>query len=88
MNRKLKAQWVKALRSGEYEQMAPALCYQEGGKYCCLGVLATVAGQRGTQLRPWFEEIGLENDILNEFITMNDEGVPFEVIAGVIREAL
>lgn len=88
MNRKLKAQWVKALRSGEYEQMAPALCYQEGGKYCCLGVLAAVAGQQGSQLRPWLTEIGLDFESIDGFITMNDGGVPFEVIAGLIREAL
>ena len=47
----LKAKWVKALRSGEYRQgrgkmkdlMATAVT---GGKpfYCCLGVLAELAG--------------------------------------------
>ena len=29
--------WVKALRSGKYEQGTKYLCYS--GKYCCLGVL-------------------------------------------------
>jgi hypothetical protein len=34
----IKAKWVEALRSGEYEQGCGAL-RTEDGKYCCLGVL-------------------------------------------------
>lgn len=36
MDPKLKREWVKALRSGEYEQGTSALCRK--GKFCCLGV--------------------------------------------------
>lgn len=42
MNKKIKARWVKALRSGKYEQGRSSLKIIEadGSKsYCCLGVL-------------------------------------------------
>lgn len=42
MDADLKAKWVAALRSGEYQQTTGAL-RKEGG-YCCLGVLCDVAG--------------------------------------------
>lgn len=34
--------WVAALRSGKYEQGQNALC--DGSHFCCLGVLAEIAG--------------------------------------------
>lgn len=37
MNPEIKAQWVAALRSGEYKQGKRAL--NRDGKFCCLGVL-------------------------------------------------
>jgi hypothetical protein len=37
MNPEVKAKWLEALRSGEYEQGTGYLC--KDGKYCCLGVL-------------------------------------------------
>lgn len=40
MNQNIKKKWVKALRSGKYEQGQG--CLQESGKYCCLGVLCDV----------------------------------------------
>ena len=40
MDKKLKAKWVKALRSGDYKQCHGFL--YEGGGYCCLGVLQHV----------------------------------------------
>jgi hypothetical protein len=45
LHKKLKARWVKALRSGKYEQGFGQLATQVGGKtqYCCLGVLNEVA---------------------------------------------
>lgn len=39
MDAKLKADWIAALRSGEYKQGRAALATADG-KYCCLGVLA------------------------------------------------
>ena len=39
-----KAEWVKALRSGEYKQGRSCLM-DEDGCYCCLGVLSKVQGR-------------------------------------------
>ena len=50
MNQEIKAQWVQALRSGEYEQGKSALHIISGdGKhtYCCLGVLCELAVKAG-----------------------------------------
>lgn len=42
MNRKLREDWVTALRSGKYQQGRGRL--KEGTDYCCLGVLCDVSG--------------------------------------------
>ena len=43
---KLKSKWLRALRSGKYNQGTGALCYRVSGtdekSYCCLGVLCDV----------------------------------------------
>lgn len=51
MNPEIKAQWVAALRSGDYLQGVGSLRY-EGGfdgsmRYCCLGVLCDLAVKAG-----------------------------------------
>jgi hypothetical protein len=46
MNPEIKAQWVAALRSGEYTQGMGALKTLEGA-YCCLGVLCDLAHKAG-----------------------------------------
>lgn len=48
MNPSVKAKWLEALRSGEYEQGRNAL--NENGNYCCLGVLCDVAVKSGLAL--------------------------------------
>ena len=45
MNPEIKAQWVAALRSGEYEQGAGYL--HRGDTFCCLGVLCDLAIKAG-----------------------------------------
>lgn len=45
----IKADWVSALRSGEYSQAQGAL--QKGGGFCCLGVLCEVAIKAGVDVR-------------------------------------
>jgi hypothetical protein len=47
MDEKLKAKWVKALRSGEYNQGQGHLRRQKIESYCCLGVLADVIDPDG-----------------------------------------
>lgn len=43
MDAKLKRKWIKALRSGEYDQTQGALC-DGGTSFCCLGVLVNIQG--------------------------------------------
>jgi hypothetical protein len=42
MNKDMNEKWIKALRSGEYEQGKGYLLWE--GKWCCLGVLADACG--------------------------------------------
>lgn len=42
MQKDVRDRWVKALRSGDYEQGSGYLCKEN--KYCCLGVLNDVQG--------------------------------------------
>ena len=51
MNPEVKAKWVAALRSGEYEQGTEMLRPGEN-TYCCLGVLADVVDPNGWKLEP------------------------------------
>lgn len=44
MDKKLKAKWLRALRSGSYRQIDGKLANDEGTKFCCLGVLADIQG--------------------------------------------
>lgn len=55
MSRKLKADWLRALRSGEYEQGKGALekQYPDGRvQNCCLGVLCRVANVPSRLVEP------------------------------------
>lgn len=55
MNAKVKTKWLKALRSGEYDQTTGKLLDRtsEGDKFCCLGVLCNLYAQEhpGTGFR-------------------------------------
>lgn len=75
----VKADWVSALRSGEYSQAHGAL--QKGGGFCCLGVLCEVAVKAGIPL-----EIGRacdcgDDDCDGVSVTYNDsDAYPPEVV--------
>jgi hypothetical protein len=43
MKKKLKKQWIKALKSGDYTQGYGQLCDIDNNTHCCLGVLCEVA---------------------------------------------
>lgn len=45
MNKKIKAKWLRALRSGKFKQGKGTLCQKTdaGYEFCCLGVLAHIA---------------------------------------------
>lgn len=57
MNPEIKAQWVTALRSGEYKQGRGNLRWisAKGSTYCCLGVLSDLAVKAG--IACWSEGI-------------------------------
>ena len=54
MDREIKARWVAALRSGEYEQGRGSL--RMGDAFCCLGVLCDIAVKDGVIGEPTIEE--------------------------------
>ncbi len=53
MNKKLKAKWIRALKSGEYQQGRAFLRkVKRGGesaRHCCLGVLCEIGGGKWTR---------------------------------------
>lgn len=67
MEAKLKAKWVKALRSGKYAQAEGQL--RRNGGYCCLGVLCEIApgvkldesGNASTGRYPYEEHLGFSD---------------------------
>ena len=91
MNQEIKKKWVEALLSGKYKQGFGALCWQ--GKYCCLGVLREVAGGSvGNSQALGFDTLEaaeITDGQQAEFSVLNDaDRVPFDMIAGLIDEAL
>ena len=83
MDRKYKAEWLKALRSGEYQQARGKL--YDGTGYCCLGVLCKVAGSkfvitnpddvRHESDYPVYEPTKLGNDQPGDAESLNDHGL-------------
>lgn len=96
MDAELKAKWVKALRSGQYEQGQGVLYNRDTGHYCCLGVLAEVAGvfldpdgkpQRAGHLRDHYDI--LDQETQSDLWRMNDNhGKSFPEIADWIEKNL
>jgi len=62
MNEQIKNKWVKALRSGEYEQGEGRL--RCGDKYCCLGVLTDLyAKEKNLEWHPHLYDVfGFDNE--------------------------
>lgn len=75
MDKKLKAKWVKALRSGKYRRAKGQL--QSGRGYCCLGVLCRVARVEFNPLDCFLsdelaEEIRLSRPEQSKLANLND----------------
>ncbi len=81
--KKFAEKWLKALRSGEYEQANGQLYDDEylGGSYCCLGVACEVVGH-GKVLKEKFGEKGLP--IQAKII--GKESCVFTKLPGLLRE--
>lgn len=100
--KKVKAKWLKALRSGEYRQAQHTLYKPETAGFCCLGVLQhCMSGGKvevyedgsyfSTPSYEWYKSIGGVNcynsDIETELMKMNDDrGCKFKTIANYIEK--
>ncbi len=95
----VKKLWIKALRSGKYQQGQMELRPGDG-TYCCLGVLCDLA-IKAKQISPtaidWFrgnpppcvaEWAGLDLSAQDGLVDMNDGGCTFEQIALAIENGL
>lgn len=60
MNKKVKKKWIRALRSGQYDQVQGALCAEAASDrtgFCCLGVLCNIHAEESKTLY-WAEDAG------------------------------
>jgi hypothetical protein len=99
-----RAEWVDALRSGEYKQGGGFLYDAENKTYCCLGVACALAGVELENFPPetlrtmLFDDVGagqldewlgLDNDKREALAEMNDnEDLSFADIADEIEKGI
>jgi hypothetical protein len=80
MNPEIKAQWVAALRSGDYVQGRGRLRTSWGSlqphEFCCLGVLCDLAAKEG------------QGTWLDRFYTNDDLSVIFKPVVGLSTETM
>lgn len=99
MNKRIKAKWLKALRSGKYAQAVNTLVYKSyyHTTYCCLGVLrhcihpkSNLSGDNHGNLlhQRHLKETGLSHKVQLELASMNDSGLSFLSIAKWIEKNL
>ena len=104
MKKEIKTKWLKALRSGEYEQCKKNL--RNGDKFCCLGVLTDLylkeTGGNWTEYLKGHSDLVLSNDVTNwakldslnpkvdngQLAALNDNGEDFKNIADSIEVSL
>ena len=65
MHAEIKAQWVAALRSGEYKQGKSVLHNRETNEYCCLGVLCDLAVKAGVEVKQGEQSVTVGGDYVN-----------------------
>jgi len=77
MNQEIKAKWVAALRSGQYEQAKEVLHSEASGGFCCLGVLCVLSmAETGFGISDTLEETAGDNFL--GLTVMQWAGLPFE----------
>jgi hypothetical protein len=96
MDPAIKADWLKALRSGDYNQTQGILTNVYG--YCCLGVLCEVqntdialyypGNDKETSMLHEQDRAGLTPEEMGALADMNDAGMSFADIANHIEETL
>lgn len=99
MKAAIRNRWVKALRSGAFEQgtgelhIAAADSRTGHSQYCCLGVLRRISGgairaQRGGEQILDATSCGISVADQTRLARLNDNGSSFETIANVIENTL
>jgi hypothetical protein len=92
LNKAIKSKWVKALRSGKYEQGTHWLEKEkdEGGKtYCCLGVACEIGiTRRAESGDEYAHETFLPRRTQAKLAKFNDAGWSFKWIASYIERWL
>lgn len=92
MNKKLKNKWVKSLRSSKYKQGRYELFDNYNDEYCCLGVLAQVAGVPTEKIShagcyDILQKVGISAEVQNQFVEFNDlRRMSFNQIAKCIEQ--
>lgn len=88
MNPEVKEQWLRALRSGEYEQGRRYL--NNNGKFCCLGVLCDLAEKAGVvSSRLWVDGGPGREDTYSENLTeyvANGNDASVSVLPAAVKE--
>lgn len=99
----IKTEWLKALRSGEYEQGSYLLYNTDTNTYCCLGVLGKICGysnevlaNQTILLKNYFMSVpsvikgtATDNLVVQKLTEMNDiQGKSFIDISNWIEENL
>jgi hypothetical protein len=96
MDSDLKAQWIEALRSGDYTQGQYCLrrvWQATPDSFCCLGVLADIVDPEGWSLLHWRDtpihsklpDKILDFDVQGKLVNLNDIGKDFDEIANWIE---
>jgi hypothetical protein len=103
MDKKVKKEWINALRSGKYRQAESQLKIRESGRrcsYCCLGVLCNIVDKSKWDGECWDGadtelpedlkiKLGISDDQQSTLISMNDGGDDdFNTIADYIEANL
>lgn len=102
MDAEVKAKWVEALRSGDYQQKQHGMFARWGDKrYCCLGVLCTLQDPSieerlrsdsdlgGNAVPPLRLRAGLTDEEINILVDANDtHDWTFEDIAAYVEAML
>jgi hypothetical protein len=96
MNPEIKAKWIEALRSRDYEQGYGFLCLND--KFCCLGVLTKIIKPNSYLLAsphvkypnlPIINKANLSEDAIQQLVDLNDSiRANFQEIANWIEEKL
>ena len=98
---RFKTKWIKALRSGKYQQGQYKLYNKENKTYCFLGVACSISGVADKEFRlfgmidgelrknPKIPEVLLgTNTLTNKLVHFNDSGYSFKRIANWIEKTL